>query len=677
MGRKRLYSTEQAARRNRELSARRSREQNESVKEIGPLPEVEDPKRKERCRESLLQFMLTYGGSPEAEECFIFTNPFCDEQVYMIETLEQILKFGGEMPLCIFRGGCKTTICEWGITWAMLYGWQKFGVVAAASLTMARNIIRNIKVLLEHDPLLAADFPEACFPILALERTVQRARAQVLDGEPTEILYGTDIIRLPRIEGADSSQAIVQGVGADSSFRGLRVGKQRPTVVLIDDPQTNRSARSLTQTEARWNNIASSMKGLAGPGVALAMAATVTVIRKGDLAEKILERWAGKRFGILRSMPKNMKAWDEYADEMDRNRIEISDVKKRIELNNLYYLEHRAELDEGAEAAWESNFAENEVSAIQHAMNLYYFDQEAFWSEYMNLPVDEENDAENLTEDDLERKIRKELKKGTAPEETVCITCGIDIQKDCLFWMAAAWSEGFSGHVLDYGRYPKGRLKMENVCPGKSLEEQVSVCLRNLAQELKDRLYFRDGSREELCAAKVIVDANWGAVTNDVKKVCRQFRGWLEPTFGWGKGPDSRFFGAKKTPGEERGPEWRKPLMKRGEIVRAYTYNTNWWKSFVRLRIKTGIEGKGSLSFYGGADHTHQKLWKHLLGESSSKLAGQYGTIDKWVLKPGEPNHWWDCLVMAAVAASAMKIQPPDFQEKTPKPQKKNSGWIL
>lgn len=139
------------------------------------------------------------------------------------------------------------------------------------------------------------------------------------------------------------------------------------------------------------------MKGLAGVGTPLAMVTTVTVIKKDDLAERILKEWGGKRYSMLRKMPTNMKAWEAYQEMMMRTKLEVSDAEERFRLINEYYIEHRAELDEGAEAAWEENFATNEVSAIQHAMNLYCFDRRAFWSEYQNLPeADSEKEADNL-----------------------------------------------------------------------------------------------------------------------------------------------------------------------------------------------------------------------------------------------------------------------------------------
>ena len=237
---------------------------------------------------------------------------------------------------------------------------------------------------------------------------------------------------------------------------------------------------------------------------------------------------------------------------------------------------------------------------------------------------------------------------------------GIDVQKDCLYWLATAWGADFSGTVIDYGRYPKGTAKMENVWQGKSLEEQCTLCLTELANILKDKTYQREINNEPLKIDKIIVDANWGLVTDVVKRVCHNFKGWLEPTFGWGKGPEQRFFARKASIGEERGPEWKKaPLEIRG-LVRSYTYNTNWWKSFVRQRIKTDMAAKSSINFYSG---NHSKLFTHLLGETSSKVSGQYGVMDRWILRPGEPNHWFDCLIMSSVAASAMKIRIPNFNE--------------
>lgn len=653
----------------RERSLVRAREIQASIKEIGPLPAVANPERRRHAEESLLNWMMTYGGSEEAEECYYFTDPFCDEQLYMIEQVEQVLRHGGEVPLCIFRGGCKTTFCEWGILFACLTGLQRFALVVAASTGQANLIVNNIKIILQHNPLLLADYPEVCFPIARLENVTIRAKAQMLDGEPTRIHFGADYLQLPRVAGSQASGAIIMGKGADGQLRGLNVEGMRPTVVLIDDPQTNESAESLTQTQKRWDNIMSSMKGLAGHGVSLALLATVTVIKKDDLAERILAKWHGKRFGILRSMPKNLAAWEDYHEEYERTKAAISDPLQRAEIMKQYYLDRREVLDAGAEAAWESHYTAGEASAIQHAMNLYFFDKKAFWAEYMNQPMADEKLVDNLTMDDLVRKIRTDIPGGVVPAACTKVTAGIDVQKDCLYYLVTAWDDSFGGHVLEWGRFPKGLKKMSTYLPNTSLEEQIGTCIRDLGAQLQQATYRKDDGVEEMYISKVVLDANWGPYSQVIRNASKPFGRWMDPCFGWGKGPESRFLAKAKVFGEERGTEWHVPVLGKGEPCRTVTYNTNWWKSHVRNRILAGVLGQTSLTFPKGDTASHSKLFQHLLSERSSKLTGVYGTIDKWVLVPGQPNHWWDCLVMSAVGAAMTGVHLPAVKEKPGTPR--------
>ncbi len=52
-------------------------------------------------------------------------------------------------------------------------------------------------------------------------------------------------------------------------------------------------------------------------------------------------------------------------------------------------------MDADAEIAWPERFNHDEVSAIQHAMNLRLQDEAAFFAEYQNEPLPEETGTEN------------------------------------------------------------------------------------------------------------------------------------------------------------------------------------------------------------------------------------------------------------------------------------------
>ena len=55
-----------------------------------------------------------------------------------------------------------------------------------------------------------------------------------------------------------------------------------------------------------------------------------------------------------------------------------------------FYLANRKAMDAGAEVSWEARFNHDEISALQHAMNLKFQDETAFMSEYQNDPLPED-----------------------------------------------------------------------------------------------------------------------------------------------------------------------------------------------------------------------------------------------------------------------------------------------
>ena len=93
----------------------------------------------------------------------------------------------------------------------------------------------------------------------------------------------------------------------------------RPSLVVLDDPQTDESARSLSQCATRESILAGAVLGLAGPGKKIAGIMPCTVIRPGDMADNILDRdkhpeWNGERTKMVYAFPTNEKLWAKYAE---------------------------------------------------------------------------------------------------------------------------------------------------------------------------------------------------------------------------------------------------------------------------------------------------------------------------------------------------------------------------
>jgi hypothetical protein len=100
------------------------------------------------------------------------------------------------------------------------------------------------------------------------------------------------------------------------------------------------------------------------------------------------------------------------------------------------------------------------------------------------------------------------------------------------------------------------------------------------------------------------------------------------------------------------------------------TYDTNYWKSFVHSRLKVAMGDKGCLSLFGDGPQQHRLLADHLSSEYRVKTEGRGRTVDEWRIRPERAdNHWFDCLVGCAVAASIQGVSmetvlPPTRRER-------------
>ena len=271
-----------------------------------------------------------------------------------------------------------------------------------------------------------------------------------------------------------------------------------------------------------------------------------TIIRPGDMADTILNRqthpdWNCEKTKMLYSMPKNMKLWEQYADL----RAESLRTDGNFQAATDFYVAHRKEMDDGAVVEWEARFNPDEVSALQHAMNLKFQDETAFMSEYQNEPLPEDMDDDAmLSVDEIASKVNG-LAHCKVPLACDRVTMFVDIQKALLFYTVVAWSEDFTGAVLDYGAWPEQHNRMFSLAsasptiqskfPNAGLEGGLYAALT----ELVDDMLSREWEREDGAMLKIeraMIDANWGSSTDIVYQFCRQSQwgGVIYPAHGDG-----------------------------------------------------------------------------------------------------------------------------------------------
>jgi len=155
---------------------------------------------------------------------------------------------------------------------------------------------------------------------------------------------------------------------------------------------------------------------------------------------------------------------------------------------------------------------------------------------------------------------------------------------------------------------------------------------------------------------RCLVDANWGSSTDVVYQFCRQspHAGVMIPSHGRFVGASSQPFSEyKRKPGDRVGHNWRMPNVYGKRAIRHVVYDTNYWKSFVHARLAVVMGDRGCLSLFGDSPDQHRLFAEHLSSEYRVKTEGRGRTVDEWKIRPERgDNHWFDCLVGCAVAAS-------------------------
>ena len=295
---------------------RKSRERNRQAKQAregndiaADFPKCTDPALRKRVSKSLEAF---------CRECMPlkFAKPFSPDHIKALAKMENAILNGGNFALAMPRGSGKTAMATAAVLWAILNGHKRYLAVIGADKKAAAKLLSGIKTALETEQRLLDLYPEAVYPIRCLERIPNRCKGQNCGGKPTYIEWTSEKIVFASVANANSvAGAVIEVCGIMGGVRGLQhvtpAGETlRPDIFIVDDPQTNRSARSDTMIDERLETITGTLPGLAGPGEEISGFCLCTVIEEDDVADQLLDpdkfpEWQGERFQLVYQWPKN------------------------------------------------------------------------------------------------------------------------------------------------------------------------------------------------------------------------------------------------------------------------------------------------------------------------------------------------------------------------------------
>ena len=657
-------------------SRRISRESREISDDCGQLPRPVNSARRAAASRTFWAFCRWYF----PDKCSAAFGPdhrrICDQ-------LQDVAENSGQLAIAMPRGSGKTVLCDCLAAWALLTGRRRFVCIIAATARKAQERVQAFRHAIEQNEQLAADWPEICYPVWKMEGAY--SRRLLFRGERVHVTLQADRIILPDIPGAAGGGGVMLAAGLTGDIRGQNVTTsdgqaRRPDLAIVDDPQTEESSLSPTQCEYRERIIKRTVLGLAGAGSRIGCVVPCTIISQGDLAHRLLDRelnpeFRGERVPALYEMPDRMDLWQEY---YERRRAELREGGSGQNSTN-WYVENREAMDEGARHYWPTQPVDGFASPIEFAMEWHLRDPAGFAAECQQEPhAEQPSETPQLTDIELEQRVNG-FRRYEIPAEANRLTAFIDVQEKLLYFAVIAWEADFTGSVVDYGAFPDqarsyytlrdARKTLRTRYKSHGVEAAWQAGLTELIEQIISRTWKRtDGAG--LDVGRLLIDANYGQSTQTVRNVARScgHRGIVYPAHG-------RYVGAKNLPfsqykrrkGETAGADpWRTSVIK-GQVH--YLYDTNWWKSFVHERLSRPVGDRSGLTWFGkgsrGGRPSHRMIAEQCAAERRTRVEAHGRTVDEWVQIPGRDNHWFDCLVGAAAAASTLGVA---LETSTPKP---------
>lgn len=677
------------------------------------VPPVADPERREACRQDLERFCLTYFGP-------LFYLAFCLVHRRIIKTLEESILHGGRVALAAPRGFGKTTLTRIAILWAICYGHAKYMVIVCATGDESAERLEEIKSYFEDpdhedlNPAFHEDFPEICAPVVALDNSPQRAGKQTVNGKYTRLKWGAKRVIFPRVDGSEAAGSIVTTRSLEGAIRGLVRGKLRPDLLMLDDPQTEESARSEYQTTERKKILSKAIEGLVGPGHSLTIMGLWTIMEHNDLAHQYT---SGKVPGYRALHEKTVETWPEDMNltheyiAIRQAALRAGDYEARAA--HAWYIHNLARIEKGLTVSWGENFnpdpvsdsameaidttdpataearaavdrvqlQQKEVSNYQRCLNLIAALGDEGWdsfrAEYQNEPPEPETaQVVNIVSQNVVDAVSG-YPRGLVPEDSVAIVEGRDVGRYRINWAVCAVMPNRRLFVIDYGEEPvdSPRGKVEKNDSGKVLQRAIEQAIKGALLSLDESRHNHpyttpDGEIKDVDMC--LVDSRYGTPT--VRDYADNGGPTVQAVMGMGTGKGQRkWFVPQNVHLSRDGNLYAR--RERGAL-RFYSH-ADAYKRQVHAGFLLDYASPGCLRIYE-PEHRREHLVfaQHMTAEEEVEIADG---VSKWQkVKGRSDNHYFDAVCYCQTAVSyiehwleAVRLDgAPDTPEEAPEEEK-------
>lgn len=275
---------------------------------------------------------------------------------WLFEKLPRLVKRpagipGERLAIAAPRGNAKTTYGQLFFLWCIVFKYRKYLCFMSDAFEQAAEILEGVKVELEANPRLLADFPDAT--------------------GPGRIWKVGVILTMNGIK--------VQSFGSGKRLRGVRHGAQRPDTVWLDDLENDENVTTPAQRDKLENWIDKAIEPLGPPDGSMDIVYVGTILHyDAVLARKMRNpMWKSEKFKAVMRWPERRDLWDKWEEALRNQGPEVAET---------FYLEHQSTMDAGAVVLWPDMQPFYRLMLIRVRIGSSAFD-----CEYLNDPVSGEH----------------------------------------------------------------------------------------------------------------------------------------------------------------------------------------------------------------------------------------------------------------------------------------------
>jgi predicted phage terminase large subunit-like protein len=250
-----------------------------------------------------------------------FTRPFSTFHHWLTELLQDLhAQRGSRWALVAPRGSAKSTWISLAYPlWAALNRYERYILLLSDTQSQARLLLEAIKRELEDNRLLATAYPDA-----------------VGQGRP----WGQDRIRL-------ANGVVVEALGTGAKIRGRRNRAERPTLIIVDDPENDSHISSSLQRQRTWSWFHRAVVNAGTPTTNLLVLGTA--LHRDCLVLRLTRTpgWRSRPFQAIEEQPTNTDLWEQWQalyQDYDDPDYEAKALA--------FYETHRDAMQAGARVLW-------------------------------------------------------------------------------------------------------------------------------------------------------------------------------------------------------------------------------------------------------------------------------------------------------------------------------------